>query len=452
MRSYYSLANDHDIWSTFVAVFFKADFAVLAKLLVLVAGIRLSLALARLALMRGRALVVSVVASLALFIVADLFVLADLLILGAGVRLLLTVVVQANFVATAGSGKITESLLDADTAIAGLIALAVARLLALLVASVLLAEFSSLARKFVGALRLLLASVDDAVVSLGALKVVSTLSLLDANTVLTSLSLAAVTLMVAAKLGNAPVVGANLAWKTLGVLVTSVKGLLLAVAKGIAELAIFALAVRATDRSNSALLAQAVNVAEFVQLALGIDLASEMVATTAAALRVTDFAILALSVVAAFVVLLGLACTVEAAFVVLALIVEFALGAFSLLADFLGVAKMISIAALVVLASGSVSCLADSPAGADLAPFAVRVLLTVGEDNLLTVAALIADLTVLAILVGGAFATVVDLARLIFTARTRDGLTSTVAVAHFAGLALGAALALRALGSFTDGL
>lgn len=132
-------------------------------------------------------------------------------------------------------------------------------------------------------------------------------SLPEADTAFASLSIAAVTLTVTAKVGNAPLVGASLAGKTLDPPPTSVKGLLLAVAKGVAELAILALTVGATEESNGALLARAVNVTGFAKRTLGIDLASEVVATTAAAFRVTDLAILALSAVAAFVVLLGLA-------------------------------------------------------------------------------------------------------------------------------------------------
>lgn len=210
-----------------------------------------------------------------------------------------------------------------------------------------------------------------AFVSIGALEVMAALGLFHANVVLTKFSWTAVTITVAAKPGYALVVGADLAGKTFRILATLVKGLLLAVTKGIAELFLLALAVRATNRSNWALLAHSVKIADLVQLALRINFASEMVTATTPAFRVANFAIMALSVVLAFVVLLGLAETVVAEFTDLALVVGLALGTFSLLTDSLGVAKVALVTAFIAGANRSVDCLADSPVGADLAPFAV---------------------------------------------------------------------------------
>lgn len=69
----------------------------------------------------------------------------------------------------------------------------------------------------------------------------------------------------------------------------------------------------------------------------------------------------------------------------------------------------------------------------------------------MTVTALIANFTVPALLVGGTLSAIINLTSLLLASRTRDGLTDAVGVAHFTGLALSAAFALRTFGVFTDG-
>lgn len=301
-------------------------------------------------------------------------------------------------------------------------------------------------------LLLLLAFARLAVVSLRALEVIVALTLRHANVVHTDISCTtAVTRIVAGNPGDALAAGANRPGETLGIIQTLLKRLRLAVAKGIAELIVIALAVRATNGSGWATLALSVNITGLSQLALRIDLASEMLTATTPAFRVTDIAIFAMRIVLAAIALLGLAGSVAAAFAVIAFVVGFALGALSLLADPLRVAKVTLVTTFVVLANGDVDCLANSPVGADLAPFAVRVLLAVGENNLLTVTVLIANLAVLAILVCTTLSSIVNLTGFVLTSRTWYRLTDAVGVAHFAGLALSAAFALGAFAGFTDG-
>lgn len=289
-------------------------------------------------------------------------------------------------------------------------------------------------------------------VSFRALKVIVAFTLRHANVVHTDISCTtAITRSVAGNPGDALAAGANSSGKTLGIIETLLKRLRLAVTKGIAELIVIALAVRATKGSGWATLALSVNITGLGQLALRIDLASEMLTATTPAFRVTDIAIFAMRIVFAAIALLGLAGTVITAFAVIAFVIGFALGTLSLLADSLGVAKVALVTTFIVLANGDVDCLTNSPIGADLAPFAVRVLLAVGENNLLTVTALIANFAVIAILVCTTLSSIVNLTGFVLTSRTWYGLTDAVGVAHFAGLALSAVFALRAFAGFTDG-